>query len=97
LQIASKADQAWARKDKQHSRKIESKTGPIASQTEMSRFKIYSPSQRLTVCALSAVFLGAAIADESESRTAGDCQIGAYRFSDGEIVDIARSEGDTFR
>jgi pimeloyl-ACP methyl ester carboxylesterase len=25
------------------------------------------------------------------------CQIGAYRFPDGEIVDIARSEGDTFR
>ena len=41
--------------------------------------------------------MSAAIADESEGGTAGDCQIGAYRFSGGEIVDIARSEGDTFR
>ena len=63
----------------------------------MSRFRIYSLSHRLIVCALSAAIIGAAIADESESATAGDCQIGAYRFSDGEIIDIARSEGDTFR
>jgi uncharacterized protein len=63
----------------------------------MSCFRIYSLSQRLIVCALSAAFIGAAIADESESGTAGDCQIGAYRFWDGGIVDIARSEGDTFR
>ena len=54
-------------------------------------------SRRLIVCVLSAVCIGAVIA--SESKTAGpyDCQIGTYRFSDGEIVDIARSEGDTFR
>src|SRR5207245_10062718 len=49
------------------------------------------------VSALSATCIRPAIADESESGTAGDCQIGAYRFSGGEIVDIARSEGDTFR
>jgi uncharacterized protein len=65
--------------------------------TEMSCFRIYSLSQRLIVCALSAAFIGVAIADESESGTPGDCQIGAYRFSDGAILDIARSEGDTFR
>jgi pimeloyl-ACP methyl ester carboxylesterase len=50
----------------------------------------------LIVCALSAC-IGAAVVDKSESGTAGDCQIGAYHFSDGEIVDIARSEDDTFR
>ena len=63
----------------------------------MSCLRIYSLAHRLIVCALSAAFIAAAIADESENGTAGDCQIGAYRFSDGEIVDIARSEGDTFR
>ena len=63
----------------------------------MQRLTIHPLWHRLIVCALSAAFIGAAIADESESGTAGDCQIGAYRFSDGEIVDIARSEGDTFR
>jgi pimeloyl-ACP methyl ester carboxylesterase len=63
----------------------------------MSCFRIYSLSYRLIVCALSAGFVAAAIADESESGTAGDCHIGAYRFWDGEIIDIARSEGDTCR
>jgi pimeloyl-ACP methyl ester carboxylesterase len=63
----------------------------------MSCVRIYSLSQRLIVCALSAAFISAAIAEESESGTAADCQIGVYRFSDGEIVDIARSEGDTLR
>jgi len=64
---------------------------------KMSRFRIYSLSHRLIVCALSTVVIGSAIDDESESGTADDCQIGAYRFSSGEIVDIAPSEGDTFR
>ena len=54
-------------------------------------------SRRLIVCALSAVCIGAVIASESKTAGPSDCQIGAYRFSDGEIVDIARSEGDTFR
>ena len=54
-------------------------------------------SRRLIVCALSAVCIGAVIASESKTAGPGDCQIGTYRFSDGEIVDIARSEGDTFR
>ena len=63
----------------------------------MSCFRIHSLSRGLIICGLSAVFIDAAIADESESGTAGDCQVGAYRFSDGEIIDIARSEGATFR
>src|SRR6266536_548360 len=63
----------------------------------MSCFKIYSLSCRLIVCALSATFLAVVVADEPKTGTAGDCQIGAYRFSNGEIVDIARSEGDAFR
>ena len=54
-------------------------------------------SRRLIVCVLSAVCIGALIASESKTAGPDDCQIGTYRFSDGEIVDIARSEGDTFR
>ena len=54
-------------------------------------------SRRLIVCVLSAVCVGAVIASESKTAGPDDCQIGTYRFSDGEIVDIARSEGDTFR
>ncbi len=54
-------------------------------------------SRRLIVCVLSAVCIGAVIASESKTAGPDDCQIGTYRFSDGEIVDIARSEGDTFR
>jgi pimeloyl-ACP methyl ester carboxylesterase len=63
----------------------------------MSCFGIHLMSRRLIVCALSGVCIGAVIASESETARPDDCQIGAYRFSDGEIVDIARSEGDTFR
>ena len=54
-------------------------------------------SRRLIVCVLSAVCIGAVIASESKTAGPDDCQIGTYRFSDGEIFDIARSEGDTFR
>src|SRR4030095_6447029 len=39
----------------------------------------------------------ASIAGEAETAMPGDCHTGTYRFSDGEIVDIARSEADTFR
>jgi hypothetical protein len=63
----------------------------------MSWFGIHVISQRLIVCALSAAFIAAAIADESTRGTPGDCQTGTYRFSDGEIIDIAQSEDDTFR
>ena len=54
-------------------------------------------SRRLIVCVLSAVCIGAVIASESKTAGPDDCQIGTYRFSDGEIFDIARSEGDTSR
>jgi pimeloyl-ACP methyl ester carboxylesterase len=63
----------------------------------MSCFRIHSVARRLIVCALSAACIGAAIAGEIETPRPGVCQIGTYRFSDGEIVDIARSVGDTFR
>jgi pimeloyl-ACP methyl ester carboxylesterase len=63
----------------------------------MSRFGIHLMSRRLIVCVLSAVCIGAVIASESKTAGPDDCQIGTYRFSDGEIVDIARYEGDTFR
>jgi uncharacterized protein len=56
----------------------------------MYRFRFHP----LVVCSLSAACISAALSGEVR----GDgCQIGAYRFSDGEIVDVARSEGDTFR
>ena len=63
----------------------------------MSFFGIHSMSRRLIACALSAVCIGAVIASESKSAGPGDCQIGTYRFADGAIVDIGRSEGETFR
>src|SRR5438094_7945775 len=49
------------------------------------------------VCVLLVASIGAAIADASKSARPDDCQIGTSRFPNGEIVDIARSEGDMFR
>ena len=63
----------------------------------MSCLGIHSLSRGLIVCGLSAACVGVALAGRVESGATDHCQIGAYRFSDGEIVDIARSEGDTFR
>jgi uncharacterized protein len=63
----------------------------------MSPFGIHLMSRRLIACALSAVCIGAVVASESKTAGPDDCQIGTYRFSDGEIIDIARSEGNTFR
>jgi pimeloyl-ACP methyl ester carboxylesterase len=63
----------------------------------MSLFEIHLIWRRLIVCVVSAVCIGAVIAGESKSAGPEDCRIGTYRFSDGAIVDIARSEGDTFR
>src|SRR6266496_573040 len=60
----------------------------------MHRFGVHPLSFGLTVCSLSAVCIGAALSGESAG---DDCQVGAYRFSDGEIIDIARSTDDTFR
>jgi pimeloyl-ACP methyl ester carboxylesterase len=60
----------------------------------MHRFRIRPLSFGLMIGSLSAACIGAALLGEN----AGDnCQIGTYRFSDGEIVDIAQSEGKTFR
>jgi len=63
----------------------------------MSCFSIHSLSRGLIACGLSAACVGAGLAGRVEAGTNDNCQIGAYRFSDGEIIDIARSEGDTFR
>jgi uncharacterized protein len=60
----------------------------------MHRFWAHRLSFRLVAFALSTVCTGAAL---SSGGTEANCQIGAYRFSDGEIVDIARSEGGTHR
>lgn len=49
------------------------------------------------VGALSATCIGAALTGGASPNLSDDCQIGAYRFTDGEIVDIARSEGNAFR
>ena len=51
----------------------------------------------LIVCSMSTACVEAALADRVEPRATDDCQPGIFRFSGGEIVDIARSEGDTFR
>jgi len=63
----------------------------------MPRFRIHSLSVELIVCSMSAVWVGAALAGHVEPGIDDNCQTGAYRFSDGEIVDIAPSEGNTFR
>ena len=49
------------------------------------------------VGALSATCIGAALTGGASANLSDNCQIGAYRFTDGEIVDIARSEGNAFR
>ena len=51
----------------------------------------------LVVWSWSAVCFCAAVTGHVEPSPADGCQLGAYRLSDGEIVDIARSEGDTLR
>ena len=63
----------------------------------MHALRIHSWSLGSILIILSVACIGAAIAGESKTARPDDCQIGTYRFSDGEIVDIARSEGDTFR
>ena len=51
----------------------------------------------LILCILFAACIDAGAASMPENGTVDECQSGAYRFPDGEVVDIARSEGDTFR
>ena len=65
--------------------------------TEMQRLRIYRLFHELIACGLLAACLSVAVTGESETATPDDCQIGTYHFSDGEIVDIARSDGGTFR
>jgi pimeloyl-ACP methyl ester carboxylesterase len=55
----------------------------------MNRLRIHSFWPGLAVCILSAACIGAG--------TAEDCQTGAYRLPDGEVLDIAPSEGKTLR
>jgi pimeloyl-ACP methyl ester carboxylesterase len=69
----------------------------IASNKEMYCFRIYPVSRGFMVGALSATCIGAALTGGASPNLSDDCQIGAYRFTDGEIVDIARSEGNAFR
>jgi pimeloyl-ACP methyl ester carboxylesterase len=51
----------------------------------------------MIVCGLSAAYICAAVAGQSETASPDHCQIGTYRFRDGEIVDIAQSEGNALR
>src|SRR5207248_7256697 len=60
-------------------------------------FRIYPVSRGFMVGALSATCIGAALTGGASANLSDNCQIGAYRFTDGEIVDIARSEGNAFR
>src|SRR5262249_17685308 len=62
----------------------------------MHRLKIPF-SLELIVCNVLAVCIGTALAGNVEPSAGDHCQIGAYRFPNGEIVDIARSEGNTLR
>src|SRR5438093_4346210 len=60
----------------------------------MRSLRIYLLSLGLIVCGLSTACIAGGLAGESDG---DDCQSGAYHFSGREIVDIARSEGGTFR
>ncbi|MGH7023371.1 MAG: alpha/beta hydrolase family protein [Caulobacteraceae bacterium] len=46
---------------------------------------------------LAAAFAAVAIPAFASASAVGDCQIGAYRLTDGSMVDIAPSDGDTLR
>ena len=59
--------------------------------------RIYSLWREFIVGALSVTCIGAALAGVAAPNASDDCQIGAYRFPDGEIVDIAPSERNAFR
>ncbi len=51
----------------------------------------------LLLCFLWPACINASAAGNPENGPIDDCQIGTYRFSDGEIVDIAQTGGKTFR
>ena len=63
----------------------------------MRRLRIHPFSLRFIVYTLSAACICTALASNLASNAVNDCQIGAYRFPNGEIVDIARSEGEALR
>ncbi len=51
----------------------------------------------LVFCILSTACIGVALATHVKPGAVHHCEIGTYRFSNGEIVDIARSEGEALR
>src|SRR4030095_2165744 len=61
------------------------------------RLRIHPLSLGLVFWTLSAACTGVALAGHVEFSAVDHCQIGAYHFPNGEIVDIARSEGETLR
>jgi uncharacterized protein len=61
------------------------------------RRRIDPLSLGLVFCTLSAACIGVALAAQLEPGAVHHCEIGTYHFSNGEIVDIARSEGETLR
>jgi uncharacterized protein len=44
-----------------------------------------------------AVCVGPVPRANAEAKLIGNCYVGTYRFADGSVIDIARSEGDTLR
>jgi hypothetical protein len=73
-------------------RTFESKTAANRIiKTGMYCLRNHPVSRGLIVGALSATCIGAALTCNAAANASDDCQIGAYRFPDGEIVDIARS------
>jgi pimeloyl-ACP methyl ester carboxylesterase len=69
----------------------------IASKRRMDRIKNEALWLGMILCFLSGSPIHASSAGKSEADRAESCSIGTYRFPDGEIADIARSEGDTLR
>jgi hypothetical protein len=57
----------------------------------------YPVSRGFIVGALLATCIGTSFTGDAAPDVSDDCQIGAYRFADEEIVDIARSEDNAFR
>jgi uncharacterized protein len=63
----------------------------------MYRLRNHSLSLELIVCSLAAASIGAALAGHAEPSGVDDCQNDAYRFPNGEIVDIAPSQDNALR
>ncbi len=65
--------------------------------TEMGSIRIDLLWLGLVLCFLWTASIHAGAAGKPENDPIDDCQTGVYRFPDGKILDIARSEGGTFR